>query len=51
MSNQNEVRTFTYPNMTVRVHFANISDEENARRMKKIHVAATEILKEVIRKR
>ena len=39
-----------YPNMTVRVHYPDISDEENERRMKKLHDAAADILKEEIRK-
>lgn len=51
MKTQNEVRTFTYPNMTVRVHFPDISDEENERRMQRIRIAATELLKEARRKR
>jgi formiminotetrahydrofolate cyclodeaminase len=45
-------RTFTYPNAIVRVHFPDLSDEEQKRRMKKIQTAATELLKEVeVRKR
>lgn len=48
MGCQNEILTFTYPNTIVRVHSPNISDEENKRRMEKIHKAAEELLKEKI---
>lgn len=44
-----EIKTFTYPNVIVRVHFPDISDEENERRMKLIKKAATELLKEKVR--
>ena len=44
-----EIKTFTYSNVTVRVHFPDISDEENERRMKLIKKAATELLKEKVR--
>ena len=37
--------TFTYPNMTVRVLIPDITEEERTYRMKKIHTAATELLK------
>lgn len=40
-----EVRTFIYPNMTVRVHIPDLTEEERARRMKAIHNAAAELLK------
>lgn len=50
MEGQQEVQVFTYPNMIVRVHFADISDEENKKRMKKIHKAAMELLKETRKK-
>ena len=46
MEGQREVQTFTYPNMIVRVHFPDLTEEENKRRMKCLHQAATEILKE-----
>ena len=49
MSGQKEVRTFLYPNMVVRVHFPDLSDEEQKRRMKKIHKSAEELLKETMR--
>lgn len=40
-----EVKTFTYPNMTVRVHIPDLNEEERKRRMQKIHTAAAELLK------
>ena len=45
MDGQGETKTFTYPNAIVRVHFPDLSDEENKKRMKQIHKAATELLK------
>lgn len=42
-----EVRVFEYPNMIVRVHIPDISDEENERRMKAVRKAAEALLKEV----
>ena len=41
-----EVRVFEYPNMIVRVHIPDISDEENERRMKRVRKAAEALLKE-----
>jgi ribosome recycling factor len=43
-----EVRVFEYPNMTVRVHIPDLTEEERARRMKAIHNAAAELLKSTI---
>lgn len=40
-----EIETFTYRNAVVRVHFPDITDEENRKRMKKIQKAAEELLK------
>ena len=40
-----EVKTFTFENMTVRVHIPDITPEERARRMKKIHDSAAKLLK------
>lgn len=40
-----EIKTFTYPNMTVRVHIPDLTEEERTRRMKRIHTAAAELLK------
>lgn len=48
MDGQREVKTFTYPNAIVRVHFPDLSEEENNKRMKKIQKAAAELLKEKI---
>lgn len=39
------MQVFTYPNMIVRVHFADITKEEHDRRMKQIHKAAENVLK------
>lgn len=50
MEGQCEIKTFTYPNAIVRVHFPDLSDEENNKRMKKIHKAAMELLKETRKK-
>lgn len=47
MNGQSETQVFTYPNAIVRVHFPDLTDEEQKRRMKKIHNAAAELLKEV----
>ena len=41
-----EVRVFEYPNMVVRVHIPDISDEENERRMKAVRRAAEALLRE-----
>jgi hypothetical protein len=46
MEEKDNVQTFIYPNAIVRVHFPDISDEENERRMKKIYKSAAELLKE-----
>lgn len=40
-----EVKTFTYPNMTVRVHIPDLTEEERKRRMKAVYNAAAELLK------
>ena len=45
MDGQETVKTFEYPNMTVRVHIPDLSKEERARRMKAIYQAAAELLK------
>ncbi len=44
-----QMKTFTYPNAVVRVHFPDLSTEEHNRRMKRIHKAAEELLKEKIK--
>ena len=46
MEGQREVQTFTYPNMIVRVHFPDLTAEENKRRLQCLHQAAVAILKE-----
>lgn len=43
-----EVKTFTYPNMIVRVHVPDITDDERARRYKRIYAAAAELLKDTM---
>lgn len=47
MNGQCETKVFTYPNAVVRVHFPDLTDEEQNRRMKQLHKAAAELLKEV----
>ena len=42
-----ETQVFYYDNMIVRVHFPDITPEENERRMERINQAAAELLKEV----
>ena len=48
MDGHSEILTFYYPNMVVRVHFPNLTEEENERRMSKIRKSAEELLKEKI---
>lgn len=40
-----EVKTMTFPGMTVRVHFPDITQEERERRMQAIHRSAANLLK------
>ena len=47
MDGQRETRTFIYPNAIVRVHFPDLTPEEQKRRMKRIYQAAVDVLKEV----
>lgn len=49
MGNPREPRVFTYPNMTITVHFADITDEERARRMASIKEAAEAVMREVFK--
>lgn len=49
MDGQRETKTFTYPNAVVRVHFADLSDDERNRRMKQIRKAAEDVLREKIK--
>ena len=39
-------RVFTYPNMVVEVFIPDLTDEENKKRMKRIHDTAAALLKE-----
>ena len=50
MSGQSEIEVFTYPNVIVRVHYPQISDEEQKKRMNRIYKAAAELLKETLKK-
>lgn len=45
-----EVRTFEYPNMIVRVHIPDLTEDERNRRMRILHDAAAAVLKEVVKK-
>ena len=40
-----EIKTFNYPNMTIRVHIPELSDVERNRRMKQVKKAAESLLK------
>ena len=51
MDGQREVQTFTYPNMVIRVHFPDLTDEERKKRTKELHKAAEELLKSTHEKR
>ena len=42
-----EVRTFCFPDMTVRVHIPDLTSEEREKRMKTIHREAANLLKGV----
>lgn len=42
-----EIRVFEYPNAIVRVHIPDLTEAERARRMKILHDAAANLLKEV----
>ena len=44
-----EIKTFEFPGCIVRVHIPDITEQERARRMKRIHDAAAELLREVYR--
>lgn len=43
------MQTFTYPNMVVRVHYPDITQEERDRRMKQIYKAAESVLKSKVK--
>jgi hypothetical protein len=40
-----EVKTFSFENMTVRVHIPCLTEQEHTRRMKAVYKAAAELLK------
>ena len=42
-------REFKYPNATVRVHFPDIAEEENERRLKEIKFSAELLLRSLIK--
>ena len=42
-------RVFTYPNATVRVHFPDIADSENEKRLQQIKRSAEKLLREIIK--
>ena len=42
-------RVFEYPNATVRVHFPDIAEDENERRLKEIKLSAELLLKALIK--
>ena len=44
-----EVRTFTFPGMTVKVYIPELTSEERAKRMKRIHNQASNLLKEELK--
>lgn len=39
------VKTFIYPNAIVRVHIPDLTEEEQRRRMKRIHAAAADMFR------
>lgn len=39
-----EVKVFTYPDITIRVHFPDLTEDERTRRMKAIEKAAVALL-------
>ena len=47
MNGKHAMKVYTYPNAIVRVHFPDLTEEENKRRMKLLYQAAVEVLKEV----
>ena len=44
-----EVRTFTYPNMIVRVHLPDLTEDERNRRMRNIMKSTERFMKAVIK--
>ena len=45
MDTYKEIRTFEFPNAIVRVYIPDLTEEERARRMKRIYKAAENLLK------
>lgn len=45
-----EIKTFEYPNMTIRVHVPDLSDVERKRRMKQLEKATEALLKSCMKK-
>lgn len=43
-----EIKTFEYPGWIIRVHMPDLTEEERARRMKRIHDSAAELIKSAI---
>ena len=43
-----EIRKFEYPNMVVRVHIPDLTEDERSKRMKTVHKAAEELLKSTL---
>ena len=46
MDSYSEIVTLYYPNMVVRLHLPDITDEEQKVRMKRVYKATEELLKE-----
>ena len=46
--NYKEVKEYIYPNAIVRVHIPDITEEERARRMKRIKQAAENLVREAM---
>ncbi len=44
-----EIKEFDFPNMKVRVHIPELTEDERNRRLKAIHKAAGDLLKSTIR--
>lgn len=42
-------RVFEYPNATVRVHFPDVADSENEKRLKEIKLSAELVLKALLK--
>ena len=51
MEGQRKSQTFTYPNMIVRVHFPDLTDDERKKRSKELYKAAEDILKSAVERK